>query len=54
MFLRGHPKLLSFARNSPNPHTGELGVAKSTLVEWSRKFRFEINNLRKDFPQPGL
>jgi len=22
----------------------ELGVAKSTLVEWSRKFRFEINN----------
>ncbi len=24
----------------------ELGVAKSTLVEWSRKFRFEINNLR--------
>jgi two-component sensor histidine kinase len=25
---------------------GELGVAKSTLVEWSRKFRFEINNRR--------
>jgi hypothetical protein len=24
----------------------ELGVAKSTLVEWSRKFRFEINNQR--------
>src|SRR5512142_2912252 len=24
----------------------ELGVAKSTLVEWSRKFRFEINNRR--------
>jgi hypothetical protein len=24
----------------------ELGVAKSTLIEWSRKFRFEINNLR--------
>ena len=22
----------------------ELGVAKSTLVEWSRKFRFDINN----------
>ena len=22
----------------------ELGVAKSTLIEWSRKFRFEINN----------
>jgi hypothetical protein len=25
---------------------GELGVAKSTLVEWSRKFRFEIHNRR--------
>ena len=24
----------------------ELGVAKSTLTEWSRKFRFEINNRR--------
>lgn len=24
----------------------EIGVAKSTLVEWSRKFRFELNNLR--------
>jgi hypothetical protein len=24
----------------------ELGVAKSTLVEWSRKFRFEIHNRR--------
>ncbi len=24
----------------------ELGVAKSTLVEWSRKFRFDINNQR--------
>lgn len=24
----------------------ELGVAKSTLVEWSRKFRFELNNQR--------
>jgi hypothetical protein len=24
----------------------ELGVAKSTLIEWSRKFRFEINNLK--------
>jgi hypothetical protein len=24
----------------------DLGVAKSTLVEWSRKFRFEINNRR--------
>ena len=24
----------------------ELGVAKSTLVEWSRKFRFDINNRR--------
>ena len=24
----------------------ELGVAKCTLVEWSRKFRFEINNRR--------
>lgn len=24
----------------------ELGVAKSTLIEWSRKFRFEINNQR--------
>ena len=22
----------------------ELGVAKSTLIEWSRKFRFDINN----------
>ena len=22
----------------------ELGVAKSTLTEWSRKFRFEIHN----------
>ena len=26
--------------------SSELGVAKSTLVEWSRKFRFEINNRR--------
>ena len=25
---------------------GESGVAKSTLIEWSRKFRFEINNQR--------
>jgi hypothetical protein len=24
----------------------ELGIAKSTLVEWSRKFRFDINNRR--------
>jgi len=24
----------------------ELGVAKSTLTEWSRKFRFEIQNRR--------
>jgi hypothetical protein len=24
----------------------ELGVAKSTLTEWSRKFRFEIHNRR--------
>src|SRR6516165_168316 len=24
----------------------DLGVAKSTLVEWSRKFRFEIHNRR--------
>src|ERR1051326_8892269 len=24
----------------------ELGVAKSTLTEWSRKFRFEVNNRR--------
>jgi hypothetical protein len=24
----------------------ELGVAKSTLIEWSRKFRFEIHNRR--------
>src|SRR5437868_4631919 len=24
----------------------ELGVARSTLVEWSRKFRVKINNLR--------
>jgi hypothetical protein len=24
----------------------ELGVAKSTLIEWSRKFRFDIDNLR--------
>jgi hypothetical protein len=24
----------------------ELGVCKSTLIEWSRKFRFEIHNLR--------
>ena len=24
----------------------ELGVAKSTLTEWSRKFRFEIFSLR--------
>ncbi len=24
----------------------ELGVAKSTLIEWSRKFRFDINNQR--------
>jgi transposase len=24
----------------------ELGVAKSTLIDWSRKFRFEINNQR--------
>src|SRR5512138_2637100 len=24
----------------------ELGVAKNTLLEWSRKFRCEINNLR--------
>jgi len=24
----------------------ELGVAKSTLIEWSRKFRVEINNQR--------
>jgi hypothetical protein len=26
--------------------SGELSVAKSTLVEWSRKFRFEIHNRR--------
>jgi hypothetical protein len=25
---------------------GELGVAKSTLIEWSRQFRFEIQNQR--------
>ena len=24
----------------------ELGVAKSTLTEWSRKFRFEVHNRR--------
>ena len=24
----------------------ELGIAKSTLIEWSRKFQFEINNQR--------
>jgi hypothetical protein len=24
----------------------ELGVAKTTLVEWSRKFRFELHNRR--------
>ena len=24
----------------------ELGIAKSTLIEWSRKFRFEIQNRR--------
>ncbi len=24
----------------------ELGVSKKTLIEWSRKFRFEIQNLR--------
>ena len=24
----------------------DLGVAKSTLIEWSRKFRFEIHNRR--------
>jgi hypothetical protein len=24
----------------------ELGVARSTLIEWSRKFRFEIQNQR--------
>jgi hypothetical protein len=26
--------------------SGELSVAKSTLVEWSRKFQFEIHNRR--------
>jgi transcriptional regulator with XRE-family HTH domain len=31
----------SFARIA-----AELGVAKSTLTEWSRKFRFEIHNRR--------
>src|SRR5690349_6576561 len=31
----------SFARMA-----AELGVAKSTLTEWSRKFRFEIHNRR--------
>lgn len=24
----------------------ELGVAKSTLVEWSRKFRFELSSCK--------
>src|SRR5215472_7703954 len=31
----------SFARIA-----AELGVARSTLTEWSRKFRFEIHNRR--------
>jgi hypothetical protein len=31
----------SFARIA-----SELGVAKSTLIEWSRKFQFEIQNRR--------
>jgi hypothetical protein len=32
---------MSFARIAD-----QLGVAKSTLTEWSRKFRFEIHNRR--------
>ena len=36
-------------RAQGQPYTriaSELGVAKSTLTEWSRKFRFEIHNRR--------
>jgi transposase-like protein len=40
-FIQARSQGHSFARIAQN-----LGVSKPTLIKWSRKFRFEIQNLR--------